>query len=360
MEIKAREPSATYINSLSGFKVICVILVFSWHAFIPRGGIDWGARACQFLFLASGFLVGYNYYGKDVPCTWEESFRYVGKKLSRFWPLHAISLFVLLLLFYGIKPPLIMCIHALINLLLLQAWSSKTLFSFNGATWFLSALIFCYFLTPFLLKLAKKVRTSCVFFILAFLIRFGLEEVKILYPDGFWFFSLHSFPIVRALEFTMGMMMIPLFMKGKAALHGKNTFWFMTLLECASLAAMIWMIIRFAKAWYGFSYLIPSSVMMFIFAYDGGGVSRLLACKPIRWFSGIQLEFFILHQVVLMTLSDLYQDLLPGEPLLVLALFFTTVVLAVGYKLLLEDKFARFFTNAVNRAMVFLQLDFRL
>ena len=57
MEKRAKEHSVAYIRSLSGLKVICVIMVFSWHAFIPRGGIDWGARACQFLFLASGGLV---------------------------------------------------------------------------------------------------------------------------------------------------------------------------------------------------------------------------------------------------------------------------------------------------------------
>lgn len=48
------------IGSFVGLKAIALILVFMWHSKVPRPEMDIGARACEFLFLCSGFLVAWN------------------------------------------------------------------------------------------------------------------------------------------------------------------------------------------------------------------------------------------------------------------------------------------------------------
>jgi len=39
------------IGSLSGLKVIALILLFCWHSSIPNPHVDIGARACEFFFV---------------------------------------------------------------------------------------------------------------------------------------------------------------------------------------------------------------------------------------------------------------------------------------------------------------------
>ena len=73
-------------------KFLAIILILSWHLYnwkIRR--IDFGARMCEFLFVSSGFLVGYNYYQREMPATYEASFKYAYKHLRLFYPLHFIN-----------------------------------------------------------------------------------------------------------------------------------------------------------------------------------------------------------------------------------------------------------------------------
>lgn len=98
------------INSIIGIKAIAMLLLFWWHSSIPRPTVDIGARTCEILFVVSGFLVGYNYFNRDVPATWKESIRYAAGKIIKFWPLHfATTIFVMLL-----NPPYLRLIIALL------------------------------------------------------------------------------------------------------------------------------------------------------------------------------------------------------------------------------------------------------
>ena len=189
------------IGSLNGLKVIAMLLLFWHHSTIPKLPVDIGARTCEFLFVASGFLVAYNYFYIDRPATWKESFRYAYSKVIKFWPLH----FFTMLLVMGVKVRPIFTftnlITAILNSLLLQAWSPypEVYFSYNGASWFLSALIFCYFMSPLLLQFIKKVKKSIGLFIIVFIIRYMVEYTAVLYSGQFLNLQIHTSPIVRFL-----------------------------------------------------------------------------------------------------------------------------------------------------------------
>lgn len=69
------------IHSLSGLKVIAILLIFWWHSWLNNPPCDLGARCCEFFFVASGFLVYYSH--KDTSsCTWKASFNAVLRKLA--------------------------------------------------------------------------------------------------------------------------------------------------------------------------------------------------------------------------------------------------------------------------------------
>ena len=349
-----------YISSLAGLKALCLVLLFWWHGPVPSPKVDLGARTCEFLFIASGFLVGYNGYYKTIPATWKESVRYVGRKLASFWPLH---LFAMLAVMFVLTDPILSwknLVDAAINLLLLQAWSSKTHFSFNGASWFLSALMFCYFLTPPLLRLSKKPRSSVLVFLAAFLVRLLIELIMVNYPKQYWTFSLHSFPVVRALEFTMGTMMAAPFMKTRGSLHGKNLFWCMSLLELVSLGGIIWLAIQTDGTWQRAFYLLPFCALVFVYAFDGGFLSRLLASAPFKWLSSIQFEFFILHQAVIKCLAEPLWQYCRNLWILNALLLAIIIIPALVYKHILSRKLSRLFAGGFNAVMAALETDIRI
>ena len=69
--------------------------------------------------------------------------------------------------------------EALINLSLLQSWSMIVVpLSFNGTSWFLSSILFCYFLSPFLLKTVNTRQRAVISFIMAIGLRILIENNK--------------------------------------------------------------------------------------------------------------------------------------------------------------------------------------
>ena len=154
----AGKASRPYLNGLAGLKFLAVVMIFWWHSELQSPPVDLGARMCEFFFVASGFLMAYNYlFRKPVPATWKESWRFMGQRFLRVWPLHAF-MFVLFLAGEKLRHGLLSLREigsAVLNLTLTQAWAwdREIVMDYNGITWFLSTLMFCYLLTPLMLKL---------------------------------------------------------------------------------------------------------------------------------------------------------------------------------------------------------------
>ena len=97
----------------------------------------------------------------------------------------------------------------LINLFLLQSWynDSEIFFAYNGVSWFLSSILFCYFLSPLLMVGLKTNRSVSVSFIFVVFIRIFTE----LLAQGQWSvyipINFHIFPVIRAMDFYLGMTM---------------------------------------------------------------------------------------------------------------------------------------------------------
>ena len=140
------------IKSLFGLKVLFLAAIFCWHSgAIAKPKWDLGWIGVQFFFMCSGFLVGYNFSGKHVE---RENllfpFRYVWQKLVRVWPIHFLGFAVAGAVVYLPSQywHFDLWFKGIVNLLLFQSWAGQTDFimSFNGVSWFLSSLFFCYFI----------------------------------------------------------------------------------------------------------------------------------------------------------------------------------------------------------------------
>ena len=338
------------INSLIGIKVMAMLLLFWWHSSIPRPTVDIGARTCEILFVVSGFLVGYNYFYRNVPATWNESVRYAAGKIIKFWPLHFVTtIFVMLT-----NPPPVFavgdCYIVFLNLSLLQAWSNNVdiFFSYNGVSWFLSALIFCYFMSPFLRKLARDVKVSGVLFVIVFFLRFCIDYVFDINPEIINF-EIHVSPVIRCMEFFMGMLLVPLFIQINTWLEEKRTFLVFTFIEIMSCAVISSLAIIY-KEWYRSVFVLLFCIFILIFSFDKGAVSMLLGFRPFKWFSSIQFEFYILHVALIMGLSGLYSDIMPDWRIMNAVMFLTILFTALIYNRFL----AALFTNCMRKIVNFI------
>ena len=290
------------ISSIAGLKALCTLMVFWQHGPLPLSPVDLGARACEFFFLAAGFLYLYSHQKKEISCSFAGSAEYVRKKLVAFYPLHLLGFLMGLFLIPRLQwLSAETGIRAAFNLTLTQAWSPDDAvhFSFNGASWFLSALIFCYFFGAPMLRLLKKRSRAFALFALCALLRGALEYGQMLRPQYFGF-SVHTFPILRCLEFYCGMCIAAFtLMTWRRIRSPRKTTLLFSLGEILTLSAAVCLIILHHERLGRFGCLMLMCPVLYVFSFDRGILSRLLSVAPLRWLGEISLEFYMFHGVII-------------------------------------------------------------
>lgn len=291
---------------LGFLKFVAMLMIVWWHIGRASGVIDWGARMCEFLFVASGFLVGYNFFYKKTESSWESSCDYTHKKVRTFWPLHVIALVLCMFINFGryvahfgwTDLPILLS-----NIFLLQAWSpnSNVYFSYNGITWFLSALIFCYFFTPFIVKIIKNKKLSIILFVIVAAIRFFIE-FGIVNDVNIFQLRIHTSPIVRFLEYFMGMLIVPFYMSLKSRTKiVEEKRWFKllwTFVEIALIVLIVFLMYTFNNTWMRAYFVYVFCVFIFFISMDCGYFSKFCSLKPVVYICSFQLEIYVFQNVV--------------------------------------------------------------
>lgn len=224
-------------------------------------------------------------------------------------------------------------LSAIINLCLLQSWTSDP-YTFNSVMWFLSSLMFCYFMSPFLMTIFKKsTRFITCTFISCTIIRILLELASI---NGFVInIDFHVSPIIRCLEFFMGMMMFSLYQKIKNSINN-NTTLMMTIIEIIVTALYIFLAIKMEGKWIRGYFVLLACLLVFVYALNGGLLSKLLSTKIFSFFTTIQMEFYIFHQVIIRSLESVLSPFISSVLLQSIILFFITIAVSFLYKRLLK------------------------
>jgi len=112
---------------------------------------------------------------------------------------------------------------------------------------------------------------------------------------------MHMSPVVRVLEFFMGVLIWRLWADLRPLLQrlGETLrFWVMTAAEAAAVWATWHLLVVKQNVWGRDIFSLWFCVPVLVFAFDGGLISRLLAVKPIRLLSQFQLQFYIFHVVI--------------------------------------------------------------
>ena len=347
-----------YLKYISFIKFFAVLIIIKWHQFIHKNwGFHVGGRMVEILFISSGFLVGYNYFNFPINSTYENSFKYAYKHLRVFYPLYIINLFVSLIqnkirFNHVNRTPFSILANIqiiLINIILLQTWSKYISSIFNDVTWFLSVLIQAYFLSPFLLKGIKNIKISSTLFIIVFLTRILVEyfvkngEIN-LFPTNLYFG-----PIIRILEFYLGMLMIPFFFYIKAKLdkidkYKKILEVFYTIIQIFAPIQQ-YLIMRKYNYIYNSFHVIYCCFFVFIIANDYGYLSNITNNKILNKLKSCQYEVYILQFKLDIFFRKLYSSKFKKNQLYIEMLFHLKLILlfliSYNYKIFLKEKLAK-------------------
>ena len=226
----------THFKSFDGLRFIAFLPIFFLHACGGDMLYTITLASLDFFFLLSGFLTAYGRlpdFTATVPneqkkmAIWSYTMRYMSSKIRTFYPIHLGCFFWCLLIILCFSPqsagfvpssPTEWAWKTPLHLLLLQSWSCEPdiKFCFNGVTWFLSSLMFCYAVSPLLLmqvsRLYSRYGKKCFFLIgitalllktLPYIYNADLSistDFTSLYDR-----DIHSWPLLRLLDYSIGM-----------------------------------------------------------------------------------------------------------------------------------------------------------
>lgn len=274
------------IGTLQSLRFIFVMMIFMSHfAYRDICAFDAGGDCgVAFFFILSGFVCSLG-YGQRIR---EGVFHYgdfLWKRLKKLYPLH-----LLCLLFFLLVSQTTLDLKVLTNALLLQSWvpAPEWYFSCNKVSWFLSSLLFCYVVFPFVYRHLSRYLTLAV--LLAY------AAICLLIPYNQVNAILYVFPLVRFVDFYLGILLCQ-FYERKPGMDVRN--WIEVLLIVflfLALAVYPFMDAKLRNAPLFWLVLLP---MILVFAQESGTVSRLLKSRPMLFLGSLTMPLFLTHQMLI-------------------------------------------------------------
>ncbi len=321
------KPGIVKLDALTGLRFFAAFAVFVHHFgdrfrfFDVEGPL--GAQAVSFFFVLSGFILTYVYQGRLEK---GGTRKFLFTRWARIWPLHAICLLAVLLLFSqsarfgGGADQARLASHWL----LLQSWVplKDWIFCYNGVSWSISTELFFYLMFP-LFFIAGQKSFWRKYFVLIGLTLSGLVLLKFLagVPAVANTISLkeliHVNPLFRLIEFATGMATGFIFINRQSVVKRRN-FWIDSSLETVVLVAAVgydWFLRHFLiyysirQASWGGPELVMAMVysgglvffapLIYVFARSRGLWGRISGCRLMVFLGEISFAFYMVHQIVL-------------------------------------------------------------
>lgn len=200
------------ITALRGVFIMMIVL---HHLGLYDGG---GTLGVTFFFMLGGLALSMGYY--DKVCNHDFSYiSFVKKRCGKFYPLHWLCLLVvlplsLLPLVRGVVNAKTALAPLIPNFLLLQSLipSPNFYFSFNAVSWYLSNTMLFGLFFPVIVKIVSKLNNAGRFLVLAIML-FVYSTLVYLLPIEYWHAVLYISPLVRIMDFILGIYLYLLYKK---------------------------------------------------------------------------------------------------------------------------------------------------
>lgn len=308
------------ITSFDVLRVLACLFVITYHTYIT----PLGRLGVSIFFVMSGFLCAYNYLGDgDIARLGPGgSAGFALGKIKKLYPLHIIMLaYPLATRLYGVVNGLLPArrffAELAANVFLVHAWIPRVeyYFSLNATSWYLSVMLFLYFMLPLVLRCMGKYRgklTAAVVIALVFLAQIlsskAAADILIPHLPGlsdpmhFYEWFTYIFPVYRLGDFVIGCNLAYIFVHcGKKKVSRPLG----TVLELAALALLLLSQLYLERRPYNSTcvYLPATAFTVYVFAFGGGYVSRLSENKVIKHISALSSDIFLIHPTCIMVSS---------------------------------------------------------
>ncbi|MFF0719948.1 acyltransferase [Verrucosispora sp. NA02020] len=313
-----RRGDASRLPSLTGLRWIAALLVFGFHAGTMRIIAEPGHQAVvseiftlglsgvQFFFILSGFVLVWSARVGD------SRRRFWRRRLAKIYPNHLVLWALAMLAALWFADP-INPVAALENLFLLQAWDPRPgyFYSVNNVSWSLSCELFFYLCLPLALPLIRRARPWMLWAVVIAmpLLILALWPGQQLVPEqSRWWFA-QIFPLVRSLEFWMGVAAAELMLRGRW--RGPRLPLATVIFVATWVAASQW--IR-AELWAAL--LSVAYVLVIAAAADADvhGRRSPLRSRLMVWLGEVSFAFYLVHVFAIMTILRLTGDWGTGLP----------------------------------------------
>ncbi len=323
-------------DAIQTLRFMCFLIVFAEHAgFYKVSGIpNFGELCIMSVFLMmSGFLMVFSYMDRDVPTDLRGSFRFSTGKIKKLYPLHvetAIIQFAIIVWLYWELFSNVDQLHLEsflfrfgVNLGLMQAWVpdyQNYVFNFNGPSWFLSVMLFAYFMFPLFLKLLKKLNDTKKLIILAGgMIVLSLCATVIVgiltgFDDNTFVWFTQNFPVTRTVDFLLGSIIGYIYVMrrkekdidAKERSKGKWTVIeaiVILLFYIGSYALAELLILGCGDAGKAVVFCSPlfsclfAFPMLMVFVWNRGYITKVLSWKPLVYLGNISMYTYLLHYI---------------------------------------------------------------
>ncbi len=312
---------------LDGWRGLCALAVSLFHLnafgyFYLNSFVRGSYLFVDFFFVLSGFVITHAYIGRlnSTP----EARTFLVRRLGRVWPLHAVTLIA----FIPLEILKALAINGesaafadrfaassiVSNLFLVHSLGVESGLTWNMPSWSISAEVFAYLTFALLCLLA---RSTWLMTAAAVAISAAGAFVVMGWSDHYIDTSF-DYGYFRCLYgFFAGHVVHRLFMVARNA--GTARLPAAGLAEFLSLAA----IVAFVSAARGnaLSYASPLlfGLVVWVFAFEGGALSRMLATKPFQWLGTRSYSVYMVHALVIALIQKgaaMVQKLL-GQPMFV-------------------------------------------
>lgn len=342
------------IKSLQSLRFFAILMVFLSHLlylqensiyskFFNRFLYD-GYCGVSFFLVLSGFVISYNYYNKISSYSKKEVIEFTKKRFRKIYPLHLLTFLLSILVFIKIiyKFPLKMIIIGIFNITLTQSFIpiNGVYFSFNAVSWYLSVILFCYLLTPFLISNIKKIEIKNINLIIAIIAIYLLQVIYVLIfkenNHNHWLIYIN--PFFRLLDYINGLLLGVMVLKNRSIntdISIKNTIY-----EVGTI--LIFLVIYYFYPYINQSirwgcYYTPSSILIiFIFSKQGGYISKMLQNKYLVYLGNISFEFYMVHQIVLKIVLLIIDN--NNAIMIVVSSFIISIVVSIVINTILTTK----------------------
>jgi peptidoglycan/LPS O-acetylase OafA/YrhL len=303
---------ASRLPSLTGLRWIAALLVFGFHVGTMRivaepdlkAVVDrlfaLGLSGVEFFYILSGFVLVWSFRDGEPRRT------FLRRRLAKIYPNHLVMFVVVLLVGRWFADP-VNWWAAAGNLVLLQAWNPIPgyFYSVNTVSWSLSCELFFYLCLPFALPVLRRWRPAALWAVVvaAPLLIVALWPGQRLVPEeSRWWFT-QVFPVVRSLEFWMGVAAAELMRRGRW--RGPNLTVASLLFVGTWIVAGQWIRAELWAALLAVAYLLVITAAADADVRDRRTPWRT---RPMVWLGEVSFAFYLVHVFVMMTVLRLTGD----------------------------------------------------